>query len=520
MVKISVAQALLILIDKYQQQLAKQQPVMSLVSLVDEKTPVAPQPDLKASLESKITRLKRLYLSGSEGRKDTSIFKLIDEGMKNGIFKDYIISSVDKDINEDPTRRYFETHLAYETLLHTLKDLSLDQLNVYYQSFLNWAVDGIEQTYSLRHEYGNAIMKTRVASYYTHFSSEEREKLELLLRCSHLGILLLKKHSYGVPLDIYGLGFFSGSGRGRTENSDYDKIASQHMGLMKTYMPVPRNDLATVASSLALMRVADFFSFISEAAWPQENFSKLTHPFSASISGTMLAQLRSLCYLQDLVLENNNSEKLGKYLVCMASVLLYNSGGHSFNEFFAVLALPRILEGFNFFDGFKTLTMDNLLFINNQKAFQIALERTIQYNNTLINKYKAHAIICYFDQKKLLSPVKKPVNKDDFKAVDLRTQKDNLVKELTNRINHQVTSLEKKKKMSLFSLGTDQSKIDLEMKLLEHLKKPNKVRLDEKDVEHLSRGDAQLKSMLQSYKDLGVTYYHIHKSVPEKKPTA
>ncbi len=95
----------------------------------------------------------------------------------------------------------------------------------------------------------------------------------------------------------------------------------------------------------------------------------------------MLVQLRVLKYLQnESRAAFTNLEKTLNYIKCFSSILLYNSGGHSFHEFLSVLSVPEVKESF----GFDNINEETLLLDSNRKAFEQSLMDTIAYNKTIL----------------------------------------------------------------------------------------------------------------------------------------
>ena len=62
-------------------------------------------------------------------------------------------------------------------------------------------------------------------------------------------------------------------------------------------MPLPQDDIARAEAAIGYLKPSDQAIYNENAAWVQGNFERLVHPFSNSISGTMLCQLRSLARL-------------------------------------------------------------------------------------------------------------------------------------------------------------------------------------------------------------------------------
>ncbi|WP_131775165.1 hypothetical protein [Legionella cincinnatiensis] len=377
MVTISFGQALLLLMNKYKD------------------TPLT------------CNNLKQFYIQGIVSPTELNyIQQLFDE---SGLTKEYEISYSEKEIDEDPSRRYFETHLAFETLLNSLGKINIEDLAKYYQALYNTLPEVIKNKYnhfiegkisskedSFATEYMDALQKVQDHENYQRLLPEQKEKVLLILKTSWLGVLHAKNPQ--VPLNLYGTGFFSEANRGRivkekpglpTEKSPY---YSNHFGLMKTYMPVPRNDIAYAESGFTFLKPSDQNTFNPESAWSKQNFSKLVHPFSCSISGTTLCQLRVMKKLQEDEgqLPFNSQEKFSTFLKCFMSSLLFNSGGHCFNEFLSVLEIPQIKKEFSFIDGFEQINATTLLFHGNEEAFDKALKDTLEYTQVLLAKKEMH----------------------------------------------------------------------------------------------------------------------------------
>ena len=79
---------------------------------------------------NKVTQLKKLYLRGAcDG---DSCIDLCSFLLEEPLLGDYELVIDEHSINADPSRRYFETHLAYETLQHQLPNMGLLTLRYYY----------------------------------------------------------------------------------------------------------------------------------------------------------------------------------------------------------------------------------------------------------------------------------------------------------------------------------------------------------------------------------------------------
>lgn len=72
--------------------------------------------------------LKNLYLVGIDSSDNE---EKINNYLQDSLLSNYVISSTPKDINKDPVRRFFETHLAWETLQCAIDKIELIDLMNY-----------------------------------------------------------------------------------------------------------------------------------------------------------------------------------------------------------------------------------------------------------------------------------------------------------------------------------------------------------------------------------------------------
>lgn len=400
--KISVNQALLLLLEKYK----------------DNKI---------ASNE-----LEKLFFLGVSSDDDADLIK---KWLGNKALEKYEIVYTAKKISEDPVRRYFETHLAYETVHSSLHTVPIETLKKHCDLLLKILPEnGIariahvlrgemkESDNLLTKEYTDAINKLKSDlnplnktsnPYYKNFTSEEKEKMLLFTMISFLSVQNAEANKTVLPLKLYGTGIFSPEQRGKilkkdperekieTSNEespnlqrqkaslkkDSNKITSHHFGLMKSYMPTPKNDITYSEQGFTFTKPSDQADFNEQAVWTVDNFKRLVHPFSNAISGTMLVMLNVTKYLTTHHgLEFSDINQIKNFLKCYVSFMIYNSGGHSFHEFLATLALPEIKDAFKDIKDFDTLTQYNIFLEENRESFAEALKATINYNNTLLQK--------------------------------------------------------------------------------------------------------------------------------------
>lgn len=104
----------------------------ALLILIDENIKIAPTSEY-------VQKLKNLYFLGFKSPED---FVFLEQIKTELLLKNYQISTSPEVINEDATRRYFETHLAFESIKPKIKTFSLDLAKLHYKNIRN-AFDGL-----------------------------------------------------------------------------------------------------------------------------------------------------------------------------------------------------------------------------------------------------------------------------------------------------------------------------------------------------------------------------------------
>lgn len=171
---------------------------------------------------------------------------------------------------------------------------------------------------------------------------------------------------------------------------------NQSFGLLKGYMPLSTDDIAFSDTPFSHIKSADYSTFNPDSAVVQACFQQLVHPFSNSISGCFLMQLRVLAQLHndESSIFTENIEAFAQLLRLTISSSLYYSGGHSLYEYAAVLALPEVYEFFKYMPKFSELDLERIFYQDNEAAFDEALQATLQYNARLIKKSVLHRDLC------------------------------------------------------------------------------------------------------------------------------
>ena len=388
-----------------------------------------------------LEQLKQWYLSGFEPRYDANGTPLVNlpvafqHMLADPALANYEVSFEKHVINDEPSRRYFETHLAYNTLKENLDGIDSRHLNMHRLELqriipsiiqagkldtARWANDALDGKVTKDQpnffkEYATYIHSIDDANGpFKAFTPEQREKVKSIASASMLGVL---NAQYGnLPINIYGTGLYADDAKGKVMHGDAESVRSSHLGVMKSHMPLPRDDLAATEQTLDFLKPSDQSSYIDNALWVQYNFAKAVHPFSNSISGTMLCQIRNIEREQR---QNqgadfgSNIEKLKQYSQLFISTMLFGSGGHTLHEYTSPLGLPAVTSELTGDMRGRILDL-NAVFRDNNPGFEVALEETMQYNDQLLVRQGMHQ-----DLKETLAS---PEEKDHAAMLLLREQ--------------------------------------------------------------------------------------------------
>jgi len=364
---------------------------------------------------AQLEQLKQWYLSGFEPRFDAvgkahlNLPEAFQNMLLDPLFKNYNISFDANVINNDPSRRYFETHLAYHTLENNLDNLDETKLNAHKRNLLNiipviaktapqsarraiGALEGdlTDKKSNFFNEYARYIHKINNNNGpFKAFSAKQREKIKTIASASMLGVLNAEYND--LPIDIYDKGFYTQEQKGRVVHEAARSVRNSHLGVMKSYMPLSRDDLAATEDTPDFLKPSDQAGYIDHAHWVQYNFAKAVHPFSNAISGTMLAQIRNIERYQEDNPETGfcyDSEELKKYSQLFISTMLFGSGGHTLHEYTTPLTLPEVTHGLT--GNITTPLSIESVFKDNNPGFEIALKETLQYNEQLLSKQRMH----------------------------------------------------------------------------------------------------------------------------------
>ena len=381
-------------------------------------------------------KITALYLSGVRNENDNETLNGL---LQDNLLTDYRISADRSDINEDPVRRYFESQLCYQTLLISLDNLDMGLLEGHFRSILETVSIENRMRFLKKishittvNEYTEGIRRLRDPGSETSFKPEKgcegkttedilihrKKKMSLLARCAYSSTIMDKQSiSREKILAIYHQqdSVYDAKNRGRLYRVDKDTgerqtVRSQVLGIIRSYMPLPRHDILLADHPARYTRSTDRCTYAEGAVQiPDQIFSTKITPFVTSISGTMLIHLRVIARLLRenqfvYVLNTPNplqeNEQLEYYLKLFVAYMIYHSGGHSLDEYMSVLQLPEVQLEFKELAGFSSLTLDHLFKHKNKFAFNAALDQTIQYNDIILNKKKLHGELITFHAHK------------------------------------------------------------------------------------------------------------------------
>ncbi len=364
--------------------------------------------------------LETLYLVGADTPARQQRIKYY---FSQPILRGTVVDSSPSAIQQDPTRRYFETQLAYCTLKSWLARLSLDKLRtlqgllidklstgglIMLESTLNQSLS--PQAPLIMQEFAELFSELMHPAANFPFNVEETAALHLLMCNAYLCVILAC--TTALPLDIYNKGIFHPSVRGvilrmsiaslqktpqlfsnqaeSLATSDQRSTRSQARGIFTSLMPLPREDVLWRQSSSTLTRAPDRSHYDRDSCFVQVFFNQQVHPFVNSLSGTVLSHLRAvLLLLESQQLAIDDQDNMRNYFRCLIAGLLYLLGGHSLAEFCMVLNLRDVTQAFDTTLNFCENPLQRLFQTDNQPALTQALAATQAFQRQWLQQRKA-----------------------------------------------------------------------------------------------------------------------------------
>jgi hypothetical protein len=388
------------------------------------------------SAKNTLECIKHIYLTGTLSSLSR---RYVEKLLEDPRLANFDVSATKQDINEDPVRRYFESHLSHNTLATSLDELDILLLHENFHLIFalihecdrdefQFAVEEeISHPYVYRDEYLDALFQLNKPHSYQSLSpktisgrltpedilEDRKQKLIMITKCMYASAWVntqsLHRH---LPLNIYNSRPESpycplNRGRKKRFSLDYPEqyVRPHTRGIMRSYMPLPQGDALFAEEPSNYSRPADQYTFIenshlatSPLSIPKIIFDNQVTPFVGSISGVMLMQLKVMAILVregDLPFRadsgSSTNTQLELYMKSFVSYMLYNAGGHSLSEFLAVLDLMIVQHEFDSLVGFSCITLKQLFQDSNESAFDQTMAQTIIYNNHIIQKKKLHA---------------------------------------------------------------------------------------------------------------------------------
>lgn len=374
------------------------------------------------SNQDKYDAICSILLTGIKSQADSDFFESLkqDKGLAG-----YTINDDPETITRDPTRRYFESQLAAHTLASNLDQLDINKLTTYQQRtfkeipwYLRLLVprliySGEPSTMANKlsetaAEYSSAIKLIKQGDQFRFLDphnddlNSRKSKMLLLVKIAHACMSAdstHKKNYYTLNLKDDPSSPYHPSNRGREARKDEagnpQQVQSNNLGIMRSFMPLPADDILHTSNAAPYTRPTDKSIHRIDAQAPKDSFSAKLLPFVNSVSGLMLAQLR---VITKLVKDNkfpykNDPQQLKCLFKCFTAYMLFNSGGHSFNEFLRVLQEPAVQKELHAVAGIDQCEVKTLLQDENKEAFEEAITKTFKYNEQILQRKALHAEI-------------------------------------------------------------------------------------------------------------------------------
>ncbi len=342
-----------------------------------------------------IKNLKALYLNGLRSPGDKLVIEQIGHCLSDKL--QFSITTRPTDISNDRARRYFETHIAYNMLESSAAKLDTAELqeftahlkeNLYKHMSgtkrMEYILNGVMHASLNKYELEYAEMIHQLMNHDYHGLSAKA--CDNLCEIARSTILATNNTMYDkkMPADIYADGIFTMGmdGRGRSVKRGHQGNGTSFKGLIKEGTPLPIGDIAQAKTPSPFLRSSDQATFMIESQWSQHLFSRLTQIYSNGISSTTLATLRNIL-MQKRMGHKHHGDSFQDYMAAFASLMIFNSGGHSLFEIFEVFKLPQlgeVMQGAGI-DGLlnKDELMSQWLLEDQSEAFDKAMEATLAY---------------------------------------------------------------------------------------------------------------------------------------------
>lgn len=355
--------------------------------------------------------IAKLYLTGADNK--THDLEICDLLLNSPLLKKYNICLNATAIDSDPTRRYFETHLAYETVqanIHALPNSELIAMStrmskwmhpLSFEKYSQTLSDLVEmRTPSSKHifketlQFAGYIQRLSTNTIFTQLPNQERKNLENLIFAIYVG-LINSWEKTNMPLNIYKTyDQFVNKGK-KANHANKTVLGEHHMGLLKSHMPLGCEDNAFSPTAFSHWKSTVYSTFDPESSYTKACFDQWVHPFSNGISGVLLVVMRMLARLhqedQSNIWVTRSSENFIQFTRLSIASLLYYSGGHSLYEYMQVLNLAEVQNTFECIGDIDQMSLETFFYEGNESAFYRALYKTMDYNDHLFALQHVHA---------------------------------------------------------------------------------------------------------------------------------
>ncbi len=211
--------------------------------------------------QSIIEQLKTLYLEGIKSATENDFITDIKELLAD--HKQIKVSKNPEIINADPTRRYFETHLANHLLRANAEELDTDNLRIFNINLkhnlwralaqkpddkikLNFILKGVMAPSLNKYQLEYAELIKKLSSHNFHgLTAKACDNLAEIAKMTIIATMNTE-HDKSMPADIYSDSVFTMGmdGRGRMIKKTNEAVLTGFKGLMQSITPVPVGDLA------------------------------------------------------------------------------------------------------------------------------------------------------------------------------------------------------------------------------------------------------------------------------------
>jgi hypothetical protein len=320
--------------------------------------------------------------------------------------EEYIVSYLPAIINTDPVRRVFENHLAQSLLTKALDSINVKDLKNYLRTLLDFFAPNFRADIENRinnnihpiagRPYNITIPKDYIDLYvklknkrFNLFSDGAQHEKRLLITKISIVVSQLVNNSEQLATKIYNEAPFTDPDKARTYKEKYSTVFSRNLGLLRSYMPHGYYGDFKIEKQ-EYPRAADIYGYRDQFQ-ASELFSHKVHPFSASISGTMLMHIKCL-YISEK-LSRGSLHFPGKlffenYFLAVSSLFLIHDGGHSFYEFFEPFKLINVQQllpiEFKDFSG----GMEHFIMKNQADCVREAMGKTQFYHQHILRRSK------------------------------------------------------------------------------------------------------------------------------------